>query len=130
LLSEESARIAHADSRAWASENSVIAGSRNRLARRKVRLPANTICRMSSSKAGSIVTPSTNGQRRHQLAEHVLDAGQRLRQIQLQRIRAAVIGNQPGLHDDDEERQTAPAVRGTRGRCQEWRRGIPPLVRW
>ena len=38
-----------------------------------------------------------------QLAGDVLDAGQRLRQVDLQRVGAPVVGNQPGHRDGDQE---------------------------
>ena len=58
LDSDDSARIVNADSSAWISETSVIAGSRNRLRAGTSVLPENAIWSRSSSIAGSNVTPS------------------------------------------------------------------------
>src|SRR5215216_4379466 len=54
---DDNARSADAETSVWIIEKSVIAGMRNRLARRKVALPAKTICRSNSIMAGRKVTP-------------------------------------------------------------------------
>ena len=58
--SDDSASMVNAESSDCSMANSVIAGSRNRLSRRKVRLPVNRICISSSITAGASVTPSRN----------------------------------------------------------------------
>ena len=83
----------------------VIAGNRNRLLRKNVKLPANAICTTSSTIAGTHVTSSRKAIRIGELAEDVFGARQWLREIDLQRVRAAVVRDQPGadIHGDEED---------------------------
>ena len=81
----------------------VIAGNRNRLFCRNAKLPANSTCRSSSSIAGTSVTSSRNDEQHRQLAGDVLGPHQRLRQVDLQRVGAAIVGDQPGADVDRDE---------------------------
>ena len=87
------------------NENTVIAGNRNRLSRKNVKLPANENLHHQQHDRRH---PGDQQQERHQdrqLAEDVLGPRQRLRQVDLQRVGAAVVGDQPGADIDRDEEQ-------------------------
>ena len=91
------------------------------------KLPANTTCTTSSSIAGTHVTSSRNDTSIAELAADVLDARQRLRQVDLQRVGAPVVGDQPGAGvDRDEEDEDVLLARGSRGTSRASARGTTP----
>ena len=84
-----------------------MAGNRNRFLLRNAKLPANSTCSRSSSSAGHQRHEEQKREQDRRLAEDVFGPHQRLRQINLQRIGAAIVGDQASAHvdgdDEDEE---------------------------
>ena len=89
------------------SEATVIAGNRNRFAFRNAKLPANITWMNSSRIAGTQVTSDQEREQHRRLAGDVFGAQQRLREVDLQGVGAAIVGDQPGADvdgdDEDEE---------------------------